>query len=332
MTWTPDEMQPDFIDDVLLVELRKKLEDDFRRFEVSATNNHHIGDLRRYFSSGSLAIVLGAGVSQSLGVPLWSGLVEKLLETLGVPETDKGDLIQAVKTRWLGALALARYVETQAAYRSTFGKILHSALYSTVDLKGHTDPTFSSILKLCRTIGTPGIHRILTYNFDDLLELHAKNGSPAVQLRSINCDDDDVNTGTDELTKVYHVHGSLMIGDAQPAGPLIFSERFYHHAYYDWSSFSNRIQLDTFAKFNCLFVGVSLSDPNMRRLLDLAKQHGQRKHYMIVRSRFLSDGSSTRSAKFLDFVSEKDALHFGIKPLWVDEFSCIPQVLDEIGR
>lgn len=323
-------MEPDFIHHAVLKNLQKDLNEDFQKFSVSLQATY-FDKLRRSLEEGALAIVVGAGVSAGVGVPLWSGLITKLLGELGVPGTNKADLISAINTKSLGALALARYLENEAKFLPVFNELLHRALYSDLKLDGYRDPTMRGVLSLCRKEGEKGARRVLTYNFDDLLELHAEHGTPPIAIHSICCDDDETLLGNNDAVPIYHAHGSLPVDSRrQPTAPLIFSERFYHHAYFDWSTFSNRIQLDTFAKYSCLFVGVSLSDPNMRRLLDTARRHNRRDHFIVFKSRFLSEGSSSESAKFLDFVSERDAQHFGVSPIWIKDHSEVPSILAKI--
>ena len=65
---------------------------------------------------------------------------------------------------------------------------------------------------------------------------------------------------------------------------ITFSEDFYHQLYTDVYCWSNIVQIDKFTNNTCLFIGISLTDPNLRRLLDVAKKLRGNKstpHYII---------------------------------------------------
>lgn len=64
---------------------------------------------------------------------------------------------------------------------------------------------------------------------------------------------------------------------------VVFSEEQYHNMYKDIYNWSNIKQIDILQENTCLFVGCSLSDPNTRRLLDIAYKEGETRHYAIMK-------------------------------------------------
>jgi len=67
---------------------------------------------------------------------------------------------------------------------------------------------------------------------------------------------------------------------------LIFSEEDYNKIYSDAYSWSNLAQLNSFRDNTCLFIGCSLTDPNLRRLLDVAARSGEKpRHYAFLKKK-----------------------------------------------
>jgi hypothetical protein len=171
---------------------------------------------------------------------------------------------------------------------------------------------------------------IVTFNFDCLVEdnLHtASIPNKAIFSEALNHDPNEM--------PIYHVHGFLpRTGEIDEDTELVFSEDAYHSQFIDPFSWSNLIQLNKLTQNTCLFVGISLTDPNMRRLLDVAwrKNPGKRlSHYIAKRLPKFSDGGDV-----LDEVSrlleEQDANALGLNVIWMDAFDDLPGILSEISR
>jgi hypothetical protein len=231
-------------------------------------------------------------------------------------------------------------------------------LYENAD-KEKESPLFKEIIQYCIAPGkSPNLDSIITYNYDDLLESHLNSLDIDVPYQSVYTV--GMNTKGDVLP-IYHVHGYLPEeGHLTTSNNITLSESIYHQQYNDVYSWNNIVQINKFRDYNCLFIGTSFSDPNLRRLLDIAMlQRGPENgsHYIIKRrykeedvkvkleeilqknaalldekqKANLSLNEVSKSLiKIMESFDVKDAESFGVSTIWVNEYDDIPNVLKEI--
>jgi hypothetical protein len=112
-----------------------------------------------------------------------------------------------------------------------------------------------------------GVRQICTYSFDDLSEeALAIHGLPFQSLTPGDALNADFNG-----TIVFHPHKFLtasMTADECAHTRIVLSEEDYQGLYANPYSRANLIQLSLLLSHTRLFVGASLTDPNIRRLLD----------------------------------------------------------------
>lgn len=180
-------------------------------------------------------------------------------------------------------------------------------------------------IKLCDILMEKGhiVFDASVNNFDDLIECalskHNIEYCPIWKEGQIY--------GMDALP-IFHVHGFLPNQREIDSPNLVFSEEAYHSQFIDPYSWSNLIQLNTFSANICLFVGLSLSDPNLRRLLDISWRRNQRcKHYIIMRKA----PQKNRTNEIATMLFEQDANSLGLNVIWCSDFSEIPIILSSIA-
>ncbi len=309
----------------------------------------HIDSLRKCFFGDELVLFLGAGVSRDAKIPMWDNLVSDLLVSLlsnklgefniNLSEYERDFIIQKLKdSNGNSPLLMARYIRQglQELFTETLTQILYKSCVNESKL-------LKSITKLCKPLRNGvGIRGVVNYNFDDLIEYNfVKND---ISHRAI-FREGDIPT-RDELG-VFHVHGFLPRdgkGYTNLAKSLlIFSEEGYHNLMLDPYSWSNLIQLNYLRENTCLFIGLSLTDPNLRRLLDIASRKQESdicKHYAILRGELyhkkdLNDSNVNLSniEKF-DTVNQKLQEEYykelGLNVIWVDDYDEIPSILEKI--
>jgi hypothetical protein len=230
--------------------------------------------------SEALTVIVGAGVSAEAHLPSWWALVRSLLDRAGRESLGLDD--DEIRAAWLGRtiagetpLGAAAVVEALASDK--LGDWIPEALYG--DDAGHFQPgpIARKLPALRDAYGTS--LRILTTNYDDLVE------------QTIDETEDDVEavafsgpagppvpmTGS-RHQRVVHLHGFLA-RDGRREGEVILSEADYHRlAQQDWqqSEVGNALM-----NTPCVFIGSSLTDPNLLRYLHLHAGPGSPRHYAI---------------------------------------------------
>ena len=89
----------------------------------------------------------------------------------------------------------------------------------------------------------------------------------------------------------------------------------------------------------CVFIGLSLTDPNLRRLLEIVAQKNinsdeQPKHYAILRRSTFANYQNIESIRSFEKVNQslQEAYYreLGLNIIWVDDFKEIPNILKSI--
>ena len=384
--------------------------------EISAAS---LETLRRAYKQENLTLYLGAGVSVANGLPTWEKLVlamyfSKISEqSLGgwrpysnylfaIAEWHMSNSSEPLE---ITARKLQKYYHPGTDGEEEFLKSLYQTLYGgflnknggpAVDidkwLLRNANTTLDAVAKLCESTKSNkrGVRAVISYNYDDLLEI-ALGDFP---YQSIFNQESKV----EDKLPIYHVHGFVPLKkDVQGSmgHEIVFTEDQYHRVARDPYYWSSLVQLQSMSGSVGLMIGLSLSDRNIRRLLDAVKNapinsenfallkkpdktppeddilddiHEKAKGYLerFERSGIKSDrGSevffqrpgiksarpdikSSRSGtkgpiyrhqvagiieqvKQLDMEQQEYVLQqLGITPIWFDEYSEIPQILDQL--
>lgn len=319
-----------------------------------------IAPLAKSLQNNKLVLVLGAGVSMGFGLPDWPTLLQKLMITTIEQEPEVSSalsrLFSAVfaPSSVMAGRYLQKYYEDKDA---SFEEAVRKALYENLDIEAEA-PLMDEIVHLCVAPGrSPTLDSIITYNFDDLLEQRLELLDIELPYKAIYAD--GMHAGN--RLPIYHVHGYLPSqGDISDKNRITLGESVYHKQYTDIYSWNNIVQINKFTDFDCLFIGSSLTDPNIRRLLDVAyRQRGERteSHYVFKRrvrreevqarlEAILKNDRSMMTTKvaadlaldttvdyligIIERFEESDTASFGVKTIWIDDFDEIPVMLAQI--
>jgi len=249
-----------------------------------------------------LTLALGAGVSASSGLPPWIVLLRRIASTyLTHWEFDKcrGKANNSLPPRDLSiafwneyhwsdttkqianelvaqedALRLAQMVKARVRPHDWM-YLVRKSLYGDDPLP--TPSTLlSGIAELCA--GDVGNTEILSYNYDNLAETALQQlGVPTSSIWQPTA---SRKVGT---VPIYYPHGYLKYGGG-PTVSIVLGEDDYSEYAIDQFGWKNSVQLRQFSSTTCLFLGFSLTDPQVRRLLWVAKRSGGAHHYAFLPS------------------------------------------------
>jgi hypothetical protein len=328
-----------------------------------STSKTAIRNLKIARNEGNLNLVLGAGISSIYGLPTWDNLLQRLLFKTLEQEPQKAVIISKVFTKIFdpSPLIAGRYLQDTLVdenLKNRFEKEVRSALYETYN-EDADSLIMDEIVKLCVAPGnTPNLNGIITYNYDDVLE--SKLLSKGIDIPFQTIYGQGINPANKSLA-IYHVHGYLpRKGRINSRNAITLGEYVYHAQYSDTYSWNNIVQINKFRDKTCLFIGVSLSDPNLRRLLDIANSQNTKKkfHYIVKKrpekewveerlNRILDENPEIFNEKVkarLDFnetvtfliemqnrFEEKDSESLGVKTVWIDDYEKdISEILKKI--
>lgn len=252
--------------------------------------DEQIKNLKKAFSKNKLSLYLGAGVSAGNGLPTWEKLVLSMYYSATSEQSLGGwrpfsNYLYAI-AEWhldnnhepleITARKLRKYYSDKANGQDEFLKSIRETLYGGflypdgspqniyADALRYGNQTLDAVANLCEksSPGEKGVKSVITYNYDNLLEIALQNYPFQSIFNASRFDPDKL--------PVYHVHGLVPLDDSpgSKTEEIVFTEDQYHLSARDSYSWANLVQIQAMSGSVGLMVGLSLSDRNMRRLLD----------------------------------------------------------------
>lgn len=351
-----------------------------RKIGESLVNRSDLEGLQRAWRERDLVLFLGNGVSMPYGIPAWKDLVLEIL----FDQTDVAQRLEPIEIHYRRALAswlvdyydydpvvLARVVKNEIRRRAkrrrggsaTEGETLflekvREHLYPKPPLAPQEPTALTAVADLIKKSNEDvGVAGVVTFNFDDLLE---RKLAGSVDVRSLWSGRRQEGNGF----PILHPHGYLPQDGTVEGCNLVFTEDDYHDlttAVFHWAltSIVSYLRHST-----VLFIGLSMLDPNLRRLLDAAYVHGdvpahwqvQKRHKIAedhmpevledIEHRAQRYGADLRVDAPKDVPQLEEAvqavLHqadsydrnlfesMGVKTIWVEDYCDIPVLLEHI--
>ena len=278
---------------------------------------------------------LGAGLSMDAQLPSWSALLESLLksenrkpfEYINNANSESISSAMGYSSIVTGRYALDGYLrdsqKDEDENYQDFIERIRKVLYKKKNYKS------ALITSVAKAVKRKKPAQIITYNYDDLLdELLNKKDFYSVS--------DNIIPRTKDVP-IYHVHGMISRDNTRPSNSVL-SEKDYHHLYSNPHNWANVVQLNALYTSVCFFIGFSMTDPNQRRLLELARAKDKHSddidklpHFVFLKKEPLKGEASKKVNEEHWHEIEYMMSDFGLNVIWYNDFSDLPKMIDYIS-
>jgi hypothetical protein len=274
---------------------------------------------------GEITMFVGAGVSTESRLPSWNELIEQLLAGAGGGLSNEDRDLWISETIAQGPLAAAAISRAHYKTESDFRKALRSALYG-----GRSPEKFlpgalaRQIALLKKQLGRR--LKITTANYDGLLEAALRRAglTPVSYVRNLKEPSDKA--------AVWHLHGRLM---RKPSGSgwatdgnLVLTEGDYARS--TNAKWPEEFVAECLENSLCVFIGLSMTDPNFIRWLYRYQTESAREHIAV----FVRQGTVVPNKVVREKLEEAAEARWrlaGVKPVWSNYFGEVAQFVHEIG-
>jgi hypothetical protein len=332
---------------------------------ITEADNDSWTRLRSSYGTTGIALFLGAGVSCASRLPSWDELVRRLFELKLGAETGGFNILRSAG---FSLPTMTEFIKAKTSADVNFLEAVREMLYKDFPCKAvritneaegarqvvaHVESdnaTLAAIYNLAvvrnptgKLVPNPRVLSIVNFNLDSLLEAYdtARNLlNPIRGRRCLHTIENPAATRIFNRTSIYHPHGFLRFDrragrQEKEATTSVLSENEYYDFYNRPTALFTYTVLSLLREFCCLFVGMSMTDDNIRRLLFYSKQErdesrrlsgrraeSQPRHYAILQR---------CNSVAQDFLTTT-LLRLSVQPLWVEEFGEIPDRLGQLTK
>lgn len=274
-----------------------------------------------------LTLVVGAGVSAEAGLPTWPMLIQRLLESLGSRHGLSGEDLEQFCSWTMEAEGLtgaAAIVESNLE-ESDFRRWVREELYRDAPTLLVPGPSARACAKLKGLLGDRC--EVVTTNYDPVLRNAFNEEDSLKHLRIRACTDD--RPAASEEAIVRHLHGFMT--QHKTFGDIVLSEGHYHAMQGSESAWQEPFMRQRLTHSPCLFVGTSLTDPNLLRYL--YRTSGSTQHLALFTRQ--QEAAQRRYAKnsaekIRDSTLKERWERLGVRPLLADYYADNSQFLWEL--
>jgi hypothetical protein len=325
--------------------------------------------LKKIYIKEGIVLALGAGVSMGAGLPNWRELLQRIGRVcLG---HEGSELIGNLIDEGFSLPSIAGMLKASCPGEKKFSNIVRDELYngfpfypkgvSKADVKAMTDhiqksenQTLNAVAGLCAIpdkrnqqfyVRNPRVQAIINFNIDTVLREYVHIRYPQMYgypiIRTV---ERASKSSFPEKISVYHMHGNLRFDPKanQPdkeADKLVLAEQEYFDFFNSPTSLFNYTFLYLLREYSFLFIGLSMQDDNIRRLLHYSRkervqayEEEREKTQVEIESEVLRHFAILRRSKSeaKNQLIERALNYLGTLVVWVDEYECIPDLLGEM--
>lgn len=303
------------------------------------------------FRTSPVTLMIGSGVSASAGLPIWKEFLkrvcgaffdhwESLIEgnrysstqppkELSITGVNEDFWTESTKNNTEILLEndpvlIAQQIRNCIRNRDWF-YLLRKCLYNNEDeelIDTSRSILIDNIAKLCAE--PDRILSVINYNYDSTLEDYLSKYD--IKFSKVYEENRKTQKG---LLRVFHPHGYLGLDGGSKN--IILTESDYHFESTIPYSWANIVQMRFLCDSTCIFVGLSMTDPNLRRLLRSSVEIFTGYHYVFLPC----SQSQNDHEKMLTSLFDLDLLKLGVKTIRYpkndkteDPYSRLPDLFD----
>lgn len=271
------------------------------------------------------SLFLGAGVSMSADLPSWWNLLSGLASNSKHKVFKDDDMEQLTNVCYDSAIVLGRFLRMMMERKSEdeeYYQCLHDALYD--GCASFSSPLINEICNLIESKRQQA-QSIITYNFDDVMER-------ALASRGVANYSVFEQNQPQRLLPIYHVHGFIPFDSNEVIKSVpVLSEEEYHRVYANSYNWSNVEQIHALSRTACVFIGLSMTDPNLRRLLDIANKGSENdpRHFVFLPhiESFGKDKNGEIKNSEAMRIQKEMFLELGLRVIWYEDYNELPKLI-----
>ncbi|UXT61384.1 SIR2 family protein (plasmid) [Agrobacterium fabrum] len=275
---------------------------------VSAAKTRFLREFPESLHDGSGTVFIGAGVSVAAGYPSWSELLRDIGEEIGVNSRDILDLA-----------ALAQWHIRETGNAAGVRNVIRREI-------GRDRP----LPDVVQTLARLPMRHIWTTNYDRLIErAFSEIGRPIVPISGGK----DLALKTSAgATRLYKMHGSVDRLD-----DIVISTDDYELYRRNRGAFLPLLQAHL-SSMSMLFVGLSLTDPNIRHVLSLIREsftEAPPEHFAILKPPRADEYKTEPEFKARlaqHRLWAKDLGRYGLVAVEVEDYDEVPELLRDVER
>lgn len=297
-------------------------------YDWRSDRDRTMGHAKVSIAENNFSLFLGAGVSMSANLPSWWNLLKDMIDTCKQKEFKDGDIEKLTKVCYNSSIVMGRFVRMMMEKKSNdedYYQCLHDALYGGIS--AYRSPLIDEICNLVDSKKSQA-QSIITYNFDDVMER-------ALRKRGIGNYSVFGQNQPQRFFPIYHVHGFIPYANKNDIKSVpVLSEEEYHRVYASSYNWSNVEQLHALSRATCIFIGLSMTDPNLRRLLDIAIQDSENdpRHFVFLPriSEFGTDKNAEAKNNEAMKIQKQIFVELGLRVIWYSDYNELPKLLKNL--